>query len=422
MLGVVPTPWRSLCLAAALTTLTVAATPPVQGGELERQAPVCGGRSATIVGTADADKLTGTRGPDVIVGLGGPDRIAGRGGRDVLCGGKGSDDLAGNRAADRLFGGLDHRGYYDPDVILIGDTLSGGPGSDRINPGQDPRETYCEGGPCNRPDELSFKRAEHGVRVRLNGGHARGEGHDTFSGRRLGVVGSRFSDHVWGTDMRNTFDLGKGADVVRARAGDDSIWTDPDRRAWQDDAMDKVWAGSGRDHVYSNGGIDTVFGGPDGDTLTDEGSTVDYLRAGAGSDAIGHRIVRTSGLVISGGPGRGDSANLWGGSLYNELTVDLRTGAFEISRGDKVISHQMPGFDNISLGYFSGHLTFYGTDQDNSVSTDAQTMEVSTFAGNDYILAVAVVDSLFDGGDGVDGLSLSDCAVNTCISIENNSP
>jgi hypothetical protein len=81
--------------------------------------PSCGGRTATIVGTAGADQLTGTRRVDVIVARAGADDVRGRGGNDVICGQRGKDHLTGNRGGDRLYGG---RGV---------DRGNGGRGSDR---------------------------------------------------------------------------------------------------------------------------------------------------------------------------------------------------------------------------------------------------------------------------------------------------
>ena len=81
-------------------------------------APTCGGRTATIVGTAGPNELDGTAGPDVIVGLGGNDHIEGHRGNDVVCGNRGNDELEGDRGNDRLYGG---RGY---------DKAEGGAGSD----------------------------------------------------------------------------------------------------------------------------------------------------------------------------------------------------------------------------------------------------------------------------------------------------
>jgi DNA-binding beta-propeller fold protein YncE len=67
--------------------------------------PLCGGKRATVVGTAGADRLTGTPKPDVIAALGGNDRVAALGGGDVVCGGAGRDTLLGGRGRDRLAGG-----------------------------------------------------------------------------------------------------------------------------------------------------------------------------------------------------------------------------------------------------------------------------------------------------------------------------
>ena len=53
----------------------------------------CAGRTATIVGSAAADKLKGTKKADVIAGLGGADRIKGLAGNDIVCGGDGKDTI-----------------------------------------------------------------------------------------------------------------------------------------------------------------------------------------------------------------------------------------------------------------------------------------------------------------------------------------
>lgn len=100
-------------VAAAPLAFGLAALPS-QGAA----APTCGGRVATIVGTAGPDRLHGTSGPDVIVGRAGHDEIEGRGGNDVICGNRGNDELEGNRGRDRLYGGRGH------------DEAEGGPGRD----------------------------------------------------------------------------------------------------------------------------------------------------------------------------------------------------------------------------------------------------------------------------------------------------
>ncbi len=65
----------------------------------------CGGKVATIIGTAASDKLIGTSGNDVIVGLGGDDTINGGRGKDRLCGGTGVDSLVGGAGKDICDGG-----------------------------------------------------------------------------------------------------------------------------------------------------------------------------------------------------------------------------------------------------------------------------------------------------------------------------
>lgn len=91
--------------------------------------PRCGGRPATIVGTARGERLEGTRRRDVIVARGGGDRILGGAGADLICAGAGSDRVTAGRGADRVWGGLG-------DDRLVGrrgaDRLIGGPGRDHL--------------------------------------------------------------------------------------------------------------------------------------------------------------------------------------------------------------------------------------------------------------------------------------------------
>ena len=110
--------------------------------EQPRPPPMCGGRPATILGTAGADTMRGTLGRDVILGLAGNDMIRGLAGNDTICGGAGRDTLIGGDGNDRLFGvsGKDR---------LFGDRgrdrLDGGTGRDRCRGGQGRNTTIrCE--------------------------------------------------------------------------------------------------------------------------------------------------------------------------------------------------------------------------------------------------------------------------------------
>ena len=81
---------------------------------------VCGGVTATLVGTAGNDVLVGTAARDIIAGLGGDDVLQGLGGNDLICGGPGNDLIQGGAGRDRLLGegGRDNlRGEAGRDVI-----------------------------------------------------------------------------------------------------------------------------------------------------------------------------------------------------------------------------------------------------------------------------------------------------------------
>lgn len=125
--------------------------------------PMCGGKRATIVGTAGADSIRGTRRADVIVGRGGSDVIDGRGGNDLICGNGGDDRLSGGAGADRLGGGPGNDRMYGGDGRDVvsrqegHDVLRGGAGKDAIaggdgrdscaSPGRAAGATSCEP-PC----------------------------------------------------------------------------------------------------------------------------------------------------------------------------------------------------------------------------------------------------------------------------------
>lgn len=123
--------------------------------------PMCGGRSATILGSEGDDVLQGTAGADVIVAREGDDTLYAYEGDDLAClgygddaayGGPGDDDirgqqgsdlLEGNGGADRLVGGL------GSDVLLGGsgaDRLLGGRHADRLLGGGGPDIVLGENG------------------------------------------------------------------------------------------------------------------------------------------------------------------------------------------------------------------------------------------------------------------------------------
>jgi Big-like domain-containing protein/hemolysin type calcium-binding protein len=113
---------------------------------------VCGGMTATKVGTGAADAITGTSGADAIVGLGGNDTIRGLAGNDRVCGGSGADSIGAGAGADVLIGGSGNdvlRGGLGNDRLFGGagaDLLFGADGNDRLDGGANSPDR-CDGGP-----------------------------------------------------------------------------------------------------------------------------------------------------------------------------------------------------------------------------------------------------------------------------------
>lgn len=129
---------------------------PKIGIKLLKLKPLCGGKRATIVGTAGIDNIMGTPGPDVIHGLGGNDTIYGGGGNDIICGGDGDDKLYGDTGDDTLYGGpgrdklRDGSGYNylyggpGNDILKGRKHLTGGQGYDRCYEGPGAVSYDCE--------------------------------------------------------------------------------------------------------------------------------------------------------------------------------------------------------------------------------------------------------------------------------------
>jgi Ca2+-binding RTX toxin-like protein len=100
-----------LPFVAALIVLAV--EPTVTAPGMAKDAPKCGNKVATIVGTDKAETIVGTdkaetivgtAKADVIVALGGADIVRGLGGADRICGGGGKDKLIGGAGKDKLAG------------------------------------------------------------------------------------------------------------------------------------------------------------------------------------------------------------------------------------------------------------------------------------------------------------------------------
>jgi len=99
--------------------------------------------SDTLYGGDGFDVISGGTGNDTAFGDDGDDNLSGGSGDDTLYGGAGEDFLNGSDGADSLFGGADDDLLFGGDFFDFGtfsfvdtpDTLTGGPGNDRITVG-----------------------------------------------------------------------------------------------------------------------------------------------------------------------------------------------------------------------------------------------------------------------------------------------
>ena len=173
------------------------------GGPLRAQAtPSCFGRPATIVGTAEDDRLLGTAESDVIVGKAGDDTIKAKGGHDFICGWEDHDRLRGGTGDDRIQGnaGADY---------LYGDTRD----SEKYANGDD----LLLGGP--RHDTATWQGNKVGIWADLVEGKARGDGHDRLVDIES-LTGGRYKDRLFGDRDSNRL-IGDDADFGNGRGGRD---------------------------------------------------------------------------------------------------------------------------------------------------------------------------------------------------------
>jgi parallel beta-helix repeat protein len=135
-------PPRTASKSFVVSVVSVGTVPPPP--------PLCGGKPATVVGTAKGEQLIGTPGPDVVVAGRGSDVVDGRGGDDVVCAGPGRDVVKGRAGDDVLDGGKGRdRVLGGAGVDLLrgrfgGDTLRGGAAADDLRGGR--QLDLCAGG------------------------------------------------------------------------------------------------------------------------------------------------------------------------------------------------------------------------------------------------------------------------------------
>lgn len=373
--------------------------------------PTCEGLMATMVGTSGDDALTGTSGDDVIAALDGDDVVDGGAGNDVICGDGGADVIGGGSGADRLFGGLDDT---DQDVRLAGDSLTGGPGDDHLDPGYDPS------GHPNR-DDLRWGDSQRGVTIDLRdgvSGIATGIGRDTLVlvGGPV-IVGSRYADTVKGSPLRDRIHAGRGADTIYAGAGDDEMQVDADRNDAQ--SSDLVQAGAGDDTVVSFTGHDRVFLGQGRDQFSGYGAQNAEVHGQGGSDFISVRIGTDRALQLRGDQGA-DYVTLWTffrTEPLRTIVVDAGAGRLRVL-GRPGLVGVVAGFENYELSE-NAQWDFRGTSGPDHVQAfDAYNVRLTahTYGGNDYVVGGGYADFI-DAGAGRDRVLGGD-GRDTCLHAE----
>jgi len=377
-------------------------------------AATCHGVKATIVGSG---VIRGTSGRDVILGSSANDTIRAGGGNDLVCGGDGADHLDGGSGNDRLYGqGDDIRDVDEDGFERDGDTLSGGPGDDRLHPGVETRPFDIDG-PL---DAISWAGSAHGLHIDLRTGTARGEGIDTFPGGKLSFTGSAHGDIVEGTNRRDVIDTGAGPDVVRGRGGHDLINVDSATRGTGAEA-DQAWGGDGDDVIVSRHGRDHLDGGAGDDTINSSGASNDVVDGGAGNDGFTGDIGDSAGpQSFNGGPGSDIMAII---TTAINPTEAASTGTFDMATGtvtftlDHEISFSVH-VERMVLATTATSWTVTGTAGDDSLAMAQQSVGAifTGLAGDDTFLG-SEGDDLFDGGPGTDSADMW-AGDDTCVSVE----
>jgi Ca2+-binding RTX toxin-like protein len=268
-------------MAAACVTLSFAfaltatmGTPDLANAAVKR----CFGRNPTIVGTNGADHLVGTSGADVIAGLSGGDLIEGRGGGDYICGNAGEDEIDGEGGQDSLNGGA------DADLLFgagSADALAGGSGDD-ILVGEQGSDTYNGGSGI---DVVGFLGSANPVTVDLREKFASGEGSDSVNYVEA-VIGSEFSDVMFGNAYSNIFEGLGGDDEMNGRGeGDFAFFTLAFDGVTVDLTLGETAGTEGVDALLS---IENVLGSPFDDSIV--GTTgPNFLDGADGDDTIDGR-------------------------------------------------------------------------------------------------------------------------------------
>ncbi|MDP5218749.1 calcium-binding protein [Ruegeria sp. 2205SS24-7] len=364
----------------------------------------------TFYGTNSEDVLFGTSYNDTLYGFGGDDYLSGGTGNDTLSGGLGDDTLVGGRGNDRLYGGagademhggigsdwVDYTGavgdaygnglvinlatgaggrgdaegdtYFSIENVVgssLGDRIYGNAANNYLY-GADGNDVFfgslgadtLDGGEGDK-DQVSYFASTAGVNVDLysglgHGGHAAG---DTLYNIE-NVMGSQYSDQLFGDDGDNYFDSFGGNDQLRGYGGDDLLSGG--------DGADSLYGGDGLDELYAGDGDDWMVGGAGGD----------HFDGGRGSDWVSYRddgngvaTANMTGVSVNLADGIGGRGHAWGDTYRDVENVE--------------------GTDNTDF--------MFGNEADNILKSWGGDDVLKGGDGNDMLIAGAGDDRLFGG-------------------------
>ena len=380
-----------------------------------------------VTGSGFNDFLIGDGGGNVLAGGGGHDVVRGGGGNDSVLGGDGNDILKGEAGDDLIDGGagLDRAGYWQPDALLGGVTVSLLLQGVAQNTGSQGWDTligieHVFGTPF--ADTLTGDGGDNW----LSGSEA------TLS---VGNVSATNNDQIDGGAGNDLLSVGIGSHSIIGGSGSDTLWFS--ENGFPETAVTVSLALQGGAQATGNGswtlsGIENLTGGVASDTLTGDGN-VNILGGGAGNDTLnggggndtlygdggiavdGNGVITTFidvGTIAGGGIGA-DVAMRPGVSGNDTLDGGLGDDLINGGGGSDTASYASAGgsvtvdLDLQTASGANGNDTLVsienatGSAFNDTLSGDVNANTLNGSGGNDRILGNGGND-IIDGGSGAD--------------------
>jgi Ca2+-binding RTX toxin-like protein len=346
-----------------------------------------GAASIDLLDAADGNGVTGNDGANLITVTGGADTVSGGPGEDRLfvdfrlatgaITGNSTTNVAEAGGGARLVtiaGGFEHMTIWTGSAA---DTITTGDGDDDIRTGEG-ASTVVAGGGANY----------------VSGG----SGADT-------VTAGDGNNVIYGFDGANTITTGNGANHIVGGSGADTVIAgDGGNYVDGGDGANTITTGAGADQVLSGLGADTIATGAGDDRITIRGGGADTVDAGAGDDLLiadySASLVAVVGGVVSGGLAAGYAGHLAGLAAdavdfvgAERFWITGGIGADLLTTGD--------GADVLNGGSGDDRLTSAGGNDRLDGGTGADTMIGG--GGNDVYVADNAGDIVTEAfGEGVD--------------------